>query len=258
LADLNGIEKEAAMAPEQALREKLIDLWKLQVLDNEIIDFEEERDKIPNQTGNLDEKLLAKQSVLETKQKLLATAQNDVREKQRLLDLERLKLKNTRNKEAAIQNIQQYEAYVKEVEMQSGSSELYEKQIKDLNARIGTLTTEIEDLKTQIVAIEESVASQRDELEQRILDLDSALDELFNRRDAFVKNLDARLYRQYEFIAERVGDGVAIARVVEGHCEACNMQLMPQMANEIMAGRQIHACNSCSRLLVYIDEAEAE
>lgn len=244
------------MAPEQSLREKLANLWKLQQLDNEIIEREEEREKVPELAGDLDVRLKARRGDLTTRQAQLRTTESDLAEKQRLLNLERIKLKNTRNKETAIQNIQQYEAFMKEIEVQSESSENLEKQIKALSERRDTLTLEIEDLSGQVQSLEKSIAETDQEIERRCKDLDAELDALFIRRDEFVKLLDPRYYRQYEFIAERVGDGVAVAKVVDGHCGACNMQLLPQMANEILAGKQFHACMSCSRILIFIEETE--
>lgn len=239
------------------MREQLARLAELQELDNRIIEIEMNRDKLPEDLDKQDEVLFAKRSQFEAIENQLGSLETELSEKQRLLDLERLKLKNARNKETAIQNIKQYEAFVREVETQEKSGDELESEIKAINARMKELREEQAHLETQIVKLEGEGLSKRKDLETRISALDVQLDKLYDKRDEMAETVREELYLKYEYIAERK-DGIAVAIVQHGHCLACNMSISPQMYNQLIRGDSLLACPACQRILVYVPSDDPE
>jgi len=233
-------------------------LLELQAMDVEIMSFEDERDEIPKKTGLMEEELLMKQKAVEDKESMIAQVETEISEKERLLELEFLKIKNTRNKETAIQNIKQYEAYVKEIENQEESSEDYEGVIKDLKKKLEQLNEEKVGLVSAVESISNSQTGAKAELEKKLLELDDLLEGMYDKRDAFVEQIPENVYLRYEYIAERVPDGIAIASLDGGTCSLCNMAVLPQVQNEIMAGKMLHTCQMCNRILVYKAEETDE
>ncbi|RJO71538.1 MAG: hypothetical protein C4523_04200 [Myxococcales bacterium] len=232
------------------MRDKLQQLVELQLLDNEIIEFEIEREKIPAQLNQMEGGLLEKRKLSDEKEHQLAHLEEELGEKTRLLDLERIKLKNTRNKETAIQNIKQYEAFIKEIETQEKSSGELDEEIAAIKKNIQLLRQEKGELDTKIKTSSDTQTKERRELEKRLAELDGTLEELYDKRDELAEQIDEQLYLKYEYIAERK-DGIAVALVEHGHCSICNMAIPPQMHNELIRGDQFHACPACNRILVY-------
>ncbi len=236
-----------------SIQHQLMLLVELQELDNEIIEFEEERDKIPGQLEGLEDVLHERRKKLEEVENRMVIIEDDLGEKKQSLDLERLKLKNTRNKETAIQNIKQYEAFVKEVETQEKTSDELEIELKELDQQIEELRKEKALLSEEIKQITEDQAAKRRGLEERIVELDKTLEELYDLRDEKQENIRESIYLKYEYIAERK-EGLAVAEVQHGHCLACNMAIPPQMFNELIRGNQLMSCPACGRILVYIEQ----
>jgi len=233
-------------------QQQLQHLAALQELDNEIIAVEIKRDKIPERLETMEDGLLTRRKRFEEKENQVSTLEEEMNEKQRALELERIKLKNTRNKETAIQNIKQYEAYVKEMENKEKSSEDLEAEITAIKTRIEDLRKDQAELEKEISRISKEATDHQKELEGQLAEFDTMLEELYNRRDEMAEKLDEDLYLKYEYIAERK-DGVAVAIVEHGHCVACNMAIPPQMYNELIRCDHLMACPACSRILVLKD-----
>lgn len=241
---------------ERNIQEQLVLLTELQKLDNEIIEFEEAREMIPEHLGELETPLLGKRNTFEEIESQMHIIEGEHDEKKRTLDLERIKLKNTRNKEMAVQNIKQYEAFVKEIETQELTSEDIEADIKKLNTRFEELKIEREILKTEIEELDKEQVVKRDEMERKKIEIDKALEKMYDRRDDLSDDLDEEIYLKYEYIAERK-DGIAVAEVEHGHCSSCNMAIPPQMLNELIRADRLMGCPACSRILVYVERSEA-
>lgn len=241
---------------DNSLAKQLELLLELQEMDVEIMSFEDDRDEIPREMDKMEQELLLKQKAVEDKENAISHVESEIAEKERLLELEFLKIKNTRNKETAIQNIKQYEAYIKEMENQEESTEDYEETIKGLKKKLQTFNEEKEQLKNAVEEINNSQTGKRGELDKKLVELDGVLDEMYDKRDAFIEKIDEKIYLRYEYIAERVHDGVAIASLENGTCSVCHMAVLPQVQNEIMAGKIMHSCQSCNRILVYREVAE--
>ena len=52
--------------------------------------------------------------------------------------------------------------------------------------------------------------------------------------------------------------GVALAEAREGCCTACNVRLRPQVYNEVRTNQSVVTCESCSRIVYYVEPPPAE
>ena len=232
------------------MKEHLEMLLKLQELDNQIIDVEMERDKIPDEIAILEEKLETQKKTIEEFEAQASSLEADKKDKLNSLELEKLKLKNTRHKEAAIQNIKQYEAYVKEIETQEKSSDELDEEVKEIDAKLEVLQNKQADVQSVIDDLLGKIKTKEDELKAIVGEFDSQLDDFYEKRDEIAEKIPEYIFLKYENISENK-DGIAVAVVQNGHCMQCNMALPPQQFNELMTMRRLHSCPGCSRILVY-------
>jgi predicted nucleic acid-binding Zn-ribbon protein len=49
--------------------------------------------------------------------------------------------------------------------------------------------------------------------------------------------------------------GVALAEARDGACTACNVLLRPQVYNEVRTNESIVTCETCSRILYYVEQS---
>ena len=229
---------------------QLLKLLDLQQLDNRIMDLEEERELIPEQQEKLESALMSKRRQLDDSENQVAHLESELTDKQRVLDLENIKLKNARSKETAVDNIKQYEAFMREVEHQEQTSEEIQEDIVSIKKRIKQILADRKSLESDISTMLQKQKETRKELDAHLKELDEKLEGLYDQRDEMIENIDESIYLKYEYIAERK-EGLAISRVAHGHCLTCNMAIPPQMYNELIRGNELMACPACSRILIY-------
>lgn len=89
-------------------------------------------------------------------------------------------------------------------------------------------------------------------LYQKTQDYTRKLDELYKKRSEIAETIDKCIIRSYNRISQN-RNGLAIVKVINNSCEACNISLPPQFIIEIKRATQIHTCPNCCRLL-YTEE----
>jgi uncharacterized protein len=145
----------------------------------------------------------------------------------------------------------EYQAILKEIE-----------EIKKANSRIEDQTLacldDIDDAEKEVKEKEEEFLAEEAEVnEQKAVfesDADSerrSLDALLAQRDDVAAKIDPELIKQYELI-KSYARGLAIVQVKDCICMGCNMNIPPQMYNELHRENEMKTCPHCHRMLYVI------
>ena len=70
------------------------------------------------------------------------------------------------------------------------------------------------------------------------------------QRQAQEKEIPRELLIKYRMLLEK-RHGVAVARVINGVCQACNMNIRPQLYIELQKQDSLIACPNCNRILFW-------
>ena len=145
----------------------------------------------------------------------------------------------------------EYQAILKEIEeIKKADSRIEDDTIACLD-KIDTAETEVLEKEKEFLAEEIEVNQQKAVFES---DADSerrSLDELLVKRDEVAAKVDPELIKQYEFIKSYARD-VAIVQVKDSICMGCNMNIPPQMYNELHRENELRTCPHCHRMLYVI------
>ncbi len=168
----------------------------------------------------------------------------------------------------------------KEVELQSKEDSVrkYEGQLTQVktNKEYSSLQLEIKSLKADVSLIEESTIGLMDQAElekkkvgeerstlkakeelwqsenakvqEKIKIAKEKIDELSKLRDEKIKLVHPEAASLYERIV-RNKKGLALVKFQSENCPACQIQLRPQVINEIKLKASIVICENCSRIL---------
>ena len=74
--------------------------------------------------------------------------------------------------------------------------------------------------------------------------------ELQAERASIVKDMASPVYQRYERV-RKARRGIAVADATDGRCSVCHMALRPQFFQELRNGKDVLACESCTRILFY-------
>jgi predicted nucleic acid-binding Zn-ribbon protein len=89
-------------------------------------------------------------------------------------------------------------------------------------------------------------------MEASAKEIEASLAKLDEERSALAQNVDREYLSKYERILHSK-DGLAMVNVEHDSCGGCNINLPPQVINEIRMKEELIFCQSCARIL-YIEE----
>lgn len=125
-----------------------------------------------------------------------------------------------------------------------------EDQELEVMERIEPLEADLAQLTGQQAALDEQAAGLRAGIAEDEVAIDEQLAAVRAERDALVAGVEAELLAEYEQVRKQSG-GVAIARLVSGHCGGCHLALSAVEVDRIKhlpPDAPAH-CEECGRLL---------
>ncbi len=130
-------------------------------------------------------------------------------------------------------------------------------KIGDVEERIINLMDEGDELDAALVEAKKEFGEAETRLEARKDRLRKEAEERKQERRRLIEErtragagVPDALMAQYERI-RRARHGLAVARVRESRCVACNVALRPQMYEEVRVGQTVLNCESCGRILYF-------
>jgi predicted nucleic acid-binding Zn-ribbon protein len=109
---------------------------------------------------------------------------------------------------------------------------------------------------------EKELEAKRKEYQQQLSELQERAAQFEQKMAAAVKKWDERqkgippdLLSKYRMLLEK-RQGIAVAPVSNGVCQACNMNLRPQLYIELQKQQTLILCPNCSRILFWENGAE--
>ena len=232
------------------MREQLERLVALQTVDLKIQEMERVKGEIPQRIASLEgdfrkeeEKTLGERTELERLQKQRRQKEKDLEE-----EVERVKKAEARVFE--IKTNKEYQAVLKEIENAKKLNRQREEEILGILERI-------EEMQKQLGKGEKNLETKRKAVQQQVVELElqaaSFADEMageVQQRERREKEISPDLLSKYRRLLEK-RQGVAVAKVQNGVCHACNMNLRPQLYIELQKQESLIICPNCSRILFW-------
>ncbi|HXE95159.1 MAG TPA: C4-type zinc ribbon domain-containing protein [Dongiaceae bacterium] len=163
---------------------------------------------------------------------------------------------------AELENIARSETNMKEIktnkEFQAVGREIAaaRKQVVDLEEQLLKKIGQIEELSGELAAKKSRCDELAENAAQRIAEKQAEIDKIqsdivadIDRRENVANVLPASLVKKFTILREqRRGQALAVAR--DGYCMGCNMQLPPQLYNNLYKNDELLSCPHCQRILI--------
>lgn len=232
--------------------EQLKLLVKLQAVDKILHDLEQERNSIPPRIEDLN-------TAEENLKARLAAEQADLDDiSKRRKDLEhdndgvRARLRRAENRLMASKNQREYRAANAEIEEAKDAVKSNDDILLGFMEQQESLNQTVSELGTKLEEVSADAGKERKRLKKRMSTLKGECTRLGGKRGGLCDGVSQQLMDQYDFIRVK-RQGVALAPVSSGTCQACNMELPPQQFNELQRMDKIMICPTCSRLIYWAD-----
>lgn len=232
-------------------------LLELQKMDLERDTLEAQVAKLPRDITALDQQLSEHLRLYEGHKEQLAENQKERRQLEGEIQLLQEKISKHKNQLYELKSNMQYRAMVHEIEMEEAKISQGEDRILEKMEEGEQFEKLIRESEAALNQQKAHVGEQKKRLQA---DLDSAqgqLRQLLERRKGLAESVNPELLGSYHRV-QKLRGGTAMAEARDGFCGSCNVRLRPQAYNEIRTNRNIINCESCNRILFYVDQTSSK
>lgn len=140
----------------------------------------------------------------------------------------------------------------------------FSEEVQRIEGQIIERMVEGDELAAKVKAAEvalandrKSIVAQKAAIDAEAVALTAGLTTLVAERATIAKGLSPSELSTFETMF-RARKNVALAKVVDGLCEACRVRVRPHLYNQIRAADQIIQCESCQRILYFVPPVKAD
>ena len=237
---------------------KLRALYDLQLIDSRIDEIVNVRGELPLEVEDLENEIAGLDTNSEKISAEIEENEKQISEQKQIIENAKELLKKYDEKLKNVRNNREYNSIVKEQEYQDLESQLAEKKINELMARI-------EQKKEGLATITEKIDERNAHLKSKKSELDEILKETHKEEDLlqkksaeFEKVIEENLILSYKRIRGSVKNGLAIVSVERGASGGSYFSIPPQVQLEIASRNKIITDEHSGRILVDSELAKEE
>lgn len=235
----------------EALADQLKTLTQLQKIDYEIYHLQKELSDCPAIEKKLEGDFEKKKGAFKAAEDELRTIQLKQKEKEVELQTIEEKIKKLQVQLYQVKTNKEYAAMELEIKGLKADKSLLEEDIIRLLDATDQAKGRSAKEKEVLQAEEGKLKEEKERFQKRAGEIRSRVSGLEEERKAYLASVDPKLMRQYERLLKSRG-GLALVPVVENSCGGCHMELPPQVVNEIQLQEKLIVCESCARILYWL------
>ena len=237
---------------------KLRALYDLQLIDSRIDEIVNVRGELPLEVEDLENEIAGLDTNSEKISAEIGENEKQIAEQKQIIENAKELLKKYEEKLKNVRNNREYNSLVKEQEYQDLETQLADKKINELKARI-------EQKKEGLATITEKIDERNAHLKSKKSELDEILKETHKEEDLlqkksaeFEKVIEENLILSYKRIRGSVKNGLAIVSVERGASGGSYFSIPPQVQLEIASRNKIITDEHSGRILVDSELAKEE
>jgi predicted nucleic acid-binding Zn-ribbon protein len=232
------------------IKEQIDILIKLQKIEIESDDIKSKLSGVSNKLDSFDAELKEFEQSIIDEESLL----NDLSKKYRSYDSDAQTslalIKKSPEKLRAVKTNREYQSILKEMEeLKAKNSQAEDEMLLALD-HIDETEKNISVKKDEYSRVKERVNSDKETIMREVEYGKERLAKLEAEWNSISIGVEPELLKRYMMVKQRV-KGIAIASVVKSVCSGCNMNLPPQMYNELQRCDSLKFCPNCQRIIYW-------
>ena len=235
-------------------KEQIVALVNLQQIEIETGSVKTKISNVDQRLEKLDDRLHDFKQVIEKQESVI----NELNQKYRDYETDvRMNLDAIKKSEAKLSSVKtnkEYQAFLKEIDDLKVKNSKLEDDMIDFLDRIeaaeNTLNTkmaEYSELQTRLNNEKETIQKETEEGKRQLENLDAQL-------KTVAAGIDAALLATYNKVKALQNNAIGIVAVTDAVCQGCNMNIPPQMYNELQRGDSLKKCPICDRIIYWKNE----
>lgn len=165
------------------------------------------------------------------------------------------RIKDRQTKLMSIQTNREYQSILKEIEDTKQMNVQREEELTLLMEQSELIQSKIEELGKRCAELEAQLAEDTKRVEQESARLEADKQKITKVREAQAKKVESKYLTRYEMLRSK-RNGLAVTGVTRGVCRGCNMNIPPQMFNQLLKEQELLTCPTCNRMMYHLPELE--
>lgn len=235
---------------EVTVNEKLLALYKLQVIDSKIDELRRLRGDTPLKVKDIEDEIVGLKTRKENIENEIKVLKDHISDKKNIIKDAKDKLKKYAEQQDKVRNNREFEAISKQIEYEELEIQLSDKRIKEYSAQIKTKEESLAEVDTNIKDKEEDFTSAKSELDDIVVETEKDEQNLRDLRTGIEEKIEKRLLKAYLRIRKGVRNGLAVVPIHREACGGCFNKIAPQRQIDVASHKKIIVCEFCGRILV--------
>jgi len=231
-------------------------LVKLQSIEIETAKLETYLGSVPIQIENLDQRLDEFTRNVESDEQLIDELNKKYRAFESDIQLNLGKIKKSEDKLRSVKTNKEYQSSLKEIDDIKAINSKLEDEMLEILEQVESAEQSLSASQQQYTMIVDEIKQEKESLIQAAEQGKQDLAALRSDREAVAAVIDAGLLEVFKYQLRKHSDGIAIAEVKSEVCQGCNMNIPPQMYNDLQKTTSFKYCPSCERIIFWQDENE--
>ena len=231
-------------------KEKIETLVTLQGIDTECERIKSVLEELPKKIEALDAELTVYENELSEKENAFNEKKKEYRECEADVQMNVAKVEERDIKLLSVKDNKTYQILLKEIdELKKKNSEIEDMMLENLEytekeeGLVAQKKAEFEEIRNRIENQKNDIGAEKDLEEKK-------LTEMGEEWNSVSKRLSPELLKNYLSVRERTGS-VAVAAAKHSVCSGCNMNIPPQMFNELQKCDTLQLCPHCHRIIYW-------
>jgi len=235
---------------EVTVEEKLLALYKLQVIDTQIDKIRIVRGELPLEVQDLEDELAGLETRIGNLQEEAKQLDNSINEKKNAIKESLALIKKYEAQQGNVRNNREFDSINKEIEYQTLDIQLSEKRIKEFKAAIDAKNDQVSSSAINLEERKKDLAHKKDELADIVAETEKDEEKLIDESAKAAAKIEDRLYSAYKRIRSNAINGLSVVSIQRDACGGCFNKIPPQRQMDIRLRKKIIVCEYCGRILV--------
>jgi len=231
-------------------------LVKLQEIDTAIMEIEELQGDLPSKVEELTTTMSQLKSAISTGESRLTEIELEIRKMQTLEQDRKDKIAKLQDQLYLVKTNREYDALMAEIDHLKGQLDEEEMRELELSEEKDQVSEKLDTDKTENDEMSQQLGTQKQELESRISDTEEEHTELVSKRKDLAKNIDNPNLSLYDRVRS-AREGVAVVPVSNQACGGCHSRIPSQLEAVIRSKERMTQCNTCRRILYWLEAKES-
>jgi predicted nucleic acid-binding Zn-ribbon protein len=233
------------------VREQIDILVKLQAIDSEIHKINQMLTSVSGRTDQLNAELEEQELLLTEFVAGLEGTQKKYRSLESSLNENIPKIEKSKDRLSTVKTNKEYQSLLKEIEDLTAMNSDFEDQMLECLEQIDLAESRLKENEKAVKMFKAQVDHEIEKIEKEAEKGRGDLEKLQKDWQVIFDTVNPDFMERFDQVRKQVGK-YTIARVVQSVCEGCNMNIPPQMYNELQRCEKLMFCPHCQRI-IYTD-----